>query len=323
VSRNSGSIASASRLPKRQPALLPPSVQPLIDELLARCIFPEPGTSLACAVSGGADSSALLILAREAGCDVTAHHVDHGLRDGSAAEAQMVAELADRFGATFVAHAAVVEPGPNLEARARTARFALLPAEIATGHTLDDRAETIMINLLRGAARTGLSPMRSDGRHPIRHLRRSETVALCEALAVPVVSDPTNDDLAFLRNRVRHQVLPLLNEVSQRDVAPLLDRQADLLADEDVLLDLLAAEVDATDAKAVAAAPVALARRALRRFVLETWTLGYPPSIDAIERILTVAKGAATSCEIEGGHRVYRTNQRLRLEGPGDNVSPP
>jgi len=86
---------------------------------------------------------------------VTAHHVDHGLRNGSADEATIVEALADRCGAGFVAHTATIEPGANLEARARAARFSLLPAAVATGHTLDDRAETVLINLLRGAAATG------------------------------------------------------------------------------------------------------------------------------------------------------------------------
>lgn len=289
-------------------------MQPLVDQLLERCTFPPSGTPVACAVSGGADSSALLILATAAGCDVTAHHVDHGLRAGSATEAKLVAASAQRFGAAFVAHTAAVEPGANLEARARAARFALLPEQVATGHTLDDRAETVLINLMRGAARTGLSPMRNPARHPIVGLRRGETQALCEALDVPVVCDPSNDDPAFVRNRVRHEVLPLLNDVSRRDVAALLDRQADLLADEDELLDVLARDIDATDAKAVAAAPVALARRAIRSFVVREWPRDHPPAVDSVERILAVARGTATSCEIEGGHRVHRTNQQLRLE---------
>ena len=88
-------------------------------ELLKRCTFPDKGEHLHCAVSGGADSAALLILACTAGCVVTAHHVDHGLRPGSEAEAQMVSDLAARFGAEFVAHHADVAPGSNLEARAR------------------------------------------------------------------------------------------------------------------------------------------------------------------------------------------------------------
>lgn len=271
---------------------------------------------MACAVSGGADSSALLVLASAAGCEVTAHHVDHGIRASTEHESHMVASLAERFGAHFVAHTAKVEPGPNLEARARHARFELLPAEVVTGHTLDDRAETMLLNLMRGAARTGMSPLRSASRHPLVRLRRAETVALCESLTIDVVTDPSNTDPAFLRNRVRHELLPLLDDMSQRDVAAVLNRQADVFADEDELLDSLAAEIDPTDAKAIAKAAPVLARRALRNFISSEWALGHPPSGEAVERALQVARGNATACDLEGGHRIHRTHQKLRLVPP-------
>src|SRR5688572_2097535 len=96
-------------------------------DLLPRCRFPTAGTVVTCAVSGGADSLALLVLATAAGLDVTAVHVDHGLRPGSAGEADVVAAAAERFGAAFRAERVVVELGPNLEARARAARYAVLP----------------------------------------------------------------------------------------------------------------------------------------------------------------------------------------------------
>lgn len=291
--------------------------QPAVSaDLLARCTFPPPGTPLACAVSGGPDSTALLVLAVAAQCTVTAHHVDHGLRDGSAAEADLVRRLAEELGADFVSHTVVVDSGPNLEARAREARYGALPTEIATGHTLDDRAETIVINLLRGAARTGLAPHRNRARHPILALRRHETQALCRDLGLATVDDPSNQDPAHLRNRVRHEALPMLNEIAGRDLAPILDRQADLLADEDELLDALASEIDPTDARAVAAAPPALARRAIRQWIMTSWQRGHPPGGESVERVLQVAHGSAVSTQIEGGQRIHRTGQKLRLEPP-------
>ena len=259
---------------------------------------------------------ALLVLAVAAGCDVTAHHVDHGLRDGSADEADIVRAVAERFGAGFVAHTVTVEPGSNLEARARAARYGVLPPAVATGHTLDDRAETIVINLLRGAARTGLSPHRDRARHPILALRRSETQALCRELGLETVDDPTNTDPVHLRNRVRHEALPLLEDIAGRDLAPILDRQADVLAAEDELLDSLAAQIDPTDARAVADAHPALARRAIRNWITATWNRGHPPGGESVERVLRVAHGSAVATQIEGGQRVHRTGQRLRLEPP-------
>ena len=117
-----------------------------VADLLPRCSFPPPGAALFCAVSGGADSLALLVLAVAARCDVTAIHVDHGLRPESAGEAAVVAEAAALLGARFVAEKVSVRPGPNLEARARAARFSVLPDGVATGHTMDDQAETIPVS---------------------------------------------------------------------------------------------------------------------------------------------------------------------------------
>lgn len=292
------------------------SAEPLVDELLRRCTFPVAGTPVDCAVSGGPDSTALLVLACAAGCVVTAHHVDHGLRPSSSCEVRLVADIAERFGATLVAHQVEVGHGPNLEARARKARYAVLPGRVMTGHTLDDRAETVLLNMLRGAASKGMSPMRSTQRHPIRSLRRTETVQLCEALGLRVVDDPSNEDPAYQRNRVRHELLPLMRSIANRDVAAILDRQADVLAAEDELLDTLASELDATDAKAIAAADPALARRALRNWIETEWSVGHPPDAGAVGRAIDVARGDATASDIGLGHRVYRSNQRLRIEPP-------
>ncbi|MGE4567194.1 MAG: ATP-binding protein, partial [Acidimicrobiales bacterium] len=101
-----------------------------LSELLERCNFPSPGTPIDCAVSGGADSLALLVLAIQAGCTVTAWHVDHGLRQGSDQEGAAVAQVATSLGASVELVTASVNPGPNLEARARQARRELLPAGV-------------------------------------------------------------------------------------------------------------------------------------------------------------------------------------------------
>ncbi len=212
----------------------------LVSDLLSRCTFPPEGAALACAVSGGADSLALLVLAAAAGCAVTAIHVDHGLRAGSGAEAEVVAAAAARFGARFESRRVSVAAGPNLEARARAARFDALPDEVATGHTMDDQAETILVNLLRGAGADGLAGMEPGTRHPILGLRRHETHALCVAAGLEPVCDESNDDPAFVRNRIRHELLPLCAEVAGRDPVPLLARQAGVLRSEVQLLDALA-----------------------------------------------------------------------------------
>jgi tRNA(Ile)-lysidine synthase len=285
---------------------------PAVTDLLARCTFDPPGTDVACAVSGGADSTALIAFAVAAGLRVTAIHVDHGLRPGSADEADVVRKTADQLGASFRSERVVLEDGPNLEARARTARYAALPIDVLTGHTADDQAETMLINLLRGAASSGLAAMRPTPQHPLLALRRRDTVAVCAALGLTVVHDASNTDRRFLRNRVRHELLPLMSDLAQRDPVPLLTRQAQLLRDESDLLDTLAEAVDPTDARGLAAAPPALARRAVRRWL----TAGHPPDLATVDRVLAVARGEASACDVGGGRRVERSQQRLRLVGP-------
>ena len=189
----------------------------MIDRLLPRCRFPAVGTTVDCAFSGGADSTALLVLATAAGLVVTAHHVDHGLRPGSADEAEQARSIAERLGVTIVVHRVDPGPGPNLEARARAARRAVLPVGALTGHTADDQAETLLIRLLRGAGGTGLSAMRPGSTKPLLDLRRTETVAVCASLGITPVIDPSNIDPAMWRNRVRHELLPLLADPSDRE----------------------------------------------------------------------------------------------------------
>ncbi len=274
---------------------------------------------MTCAVSGGADSLALLVLAVAAGCEVTAVHVDHGLRDQSAAEAEVVRAAAAAAGAGFRSERVMVEPGTNLEARARAARYRVLPADVLTGHTADDQAETVLLNLVRGAGLDGLAGIAPGPRRPILGLRRHETRSLCRLLGLTPVDDPSNADPVHRRNRVRHELLPLLDAIAQRDVAAVLARQAPLLRDEAELLDGLAAALDPTDARAVAAAPSALARRAVRRWLAAGCE--HPPDGAAVERVLAVARGEVRAAEVGGGRRVARTGQRLRLE-PGTPLPP-
>jgi tRNA(Ile)-lysidine synthase len=283
--------------------------------LLPRCHFPPPGTAVDCAVSGGADSCALLVLAVAAGCCVTAIHVDHGLRAGSDREAAIVERTAARLGAAFRAERVELADGPNLEARARAARYAVLPPNVCTGHTADDRAETLLLNLLRGGGAPGASSLRPGVRHPILELRRAETRALCDRLGLETIEDPMNDDPRFARVRVRHEVLPLLADVAGRDVVPLLNRQSDLSADLVDAVDAVAALVDPTDAHSVRNAHPAVARWALRNWIRRETGSEHPVDAASLERALAVARAEVRATEI-AGWRLARTAGRLRLEPP-------
>lgn len=283
----------------------------LVRVLLERTNFPRPAASpgVNCAVSGGPDSMAMLYLAVNAGLDVTAHHVDHGLRPTSAAEADIVEALCDRIGARFIAHRVAVGDGPNLEARARAARRTVLPPGILTGHTADDQAETIVLNLIRGAGIDGLAGMRRSTSKPLLSVRRIETHELCRVADIQVAHDESNLDPRFRRNRVRHELLPLIDEISQRDVSALISREAELIADDVEFLDSLACVVDVHDARQLAATPLPLARRAVRQWLADP----YPPDSATVERVLDVARGLHPSCEVGRGRRVVRSRQRLEL----------
>ena len=291
-------------------------------DLVERCPVPAAGSPLTCAVSGGADSLALLVLAVAAGCDVTVVHVDHGLRPGGADEAGLVAEAATRFGARFEARRVEVAPGPNLEARARSARWSVLPPDAATGHTADDQAETVLLNLVRGAGLAGVAGMRPGARHPLLAIRRADTERVCATEGLTPVVDPTNVDPAHRRNRIRHEVLPLLDEVAGRDVVPLLARAA---AQSRAAVDHLEAEAalavpDPADVASLREAPPALASVALRRWLRSCSPEGHPPDAAALDRVRLVVAGEVRATEIGGGWRIARRAGRLVLEPPARAV---
>ncbi|MGI8677435.1 MAG: tRNA lysidine(34) synthetase TilS [Jatrophihabitans sp.] len=208
------------------------------------------------ACSGGADSLALAAatafvvprLGRRAGL-VT---IDHGLQPGSAERAARVASIGAELGLDPVTTIRVEvgrRGGP--EAAARTARYDALGATataedavILLAHTLDDQAETVLLGLGRGSGPRSVVGMPAvDGCYirPLLEVRRATTVAACEAEGLAYWDDPHNTDPSYQRTRLRHEVLPLLEDVLQDGVAEALARTADLLRDDLAALDALAA----------------------------------------------------------------------------------
>lgn len=291
-------------------AALRPADDDLVVRLLSRCHFPPPGSAVRCGLSGGADSTALTALAVAAGCTVQAVHAQHGLRPDADRDRAVAASTAARLGVPFKCVELNLVDGPNLEARARDARRHALGPGVLTGHTADDDAETVLLALLRGAGARGLGGIPPGPTHPILALRRSETEKVCTNLGLEVVEDPANTDRRFRRNRIRHEVLPLLHDVAGKDVTANLLRSAALLRDDEDYLDHLAQAFDPTDAPALAAAPLPLARRAVRRWLALD---GLPPDAATVTRVLDVAAGRSTACDAGQGRRVERSRQRLRL----------
>ncbi len=298
----------------------------LVAELLERSEIVVSDALMDVACSGGPDSTALAVLAVAAGRRVTLHHVDHGIRPTGSAEAAHVVALANLLGAEVVTHDVELGDGDGLEDRARRVRRAVLPAGSATGHTMDDQAETVLLNLLRGAGASGLAAMRRGAEHPLLDLRRVELRRLCALLGLATIDDPSNRDLALRRNAIRHRLLPLAAEVAERDVVPLLARTADLTRADDELLSALAAErlPDPADARSLAAAPGPLAGRALRTWLTEARaedTVSHPPTMAEVDRVLAVARLEVRATELTGGLRVGRSGGRLLLSrGPAGNL---
>lgn len=216
------------------------------------------------AVSGGADSMALLHFLKnmraEWSINVVAAHLDHGLRPESAVDASFVHEMAASWDVPLESArlpADALEEAGNLEAEARRLRYRFLarvavnhqvngkPVDVAVAHTANDQAETVLMNLIRGSGLRGLSGMRAirpltlEGKivpgvrvvRPMLAVSRSQILEYLEENDVPWREDPTNRDRTFVRNRIRHEILPVLKEINPQIVASLC-RTASILGDE-------------------------------------------------------------------------------------------
>ncbi len=291
---------------------------------------------LVLAVSGGPDSMALLHAAAHlTGTDarrwrLTVAHLDHGLRDESAADATFVTDAAAALGLpaetrrTDVA-AMARAGGRSLEEAGRDARYRFFDAVapegslIATAHTADDAAETVLINLLRGSGLggvRGIPPRRGRVVRPLLGERRASLRALLDAAGIDYCLDPSNDDPAFLRNRVRGELLPLLEDMRPGAVDR-IGQFARLAAGDDALLDEIAAAELARRRTADGAIDwhespgPALGRRVLRL------AIGDPaPSAERLEALLEAAEGTRGGLRIElGGGRFASVRQRrIRVE---------
>ena len=182
------------------------------------------GEAIVCAVSGGADSMALLwglyLLKDKLNISLSAAHFNHHLRGE---ESQRDEAFVRHFCADYkipltVSGGQVVTGKKGLEAAAREARYAFLkslPGRIATAHTADDNAETILMHLVRGTGLKGLggiAPVNGNLIRPMLHMTRQEVLEFLQEYSIPYVEDSSNGEDDFLRNRLRHNVMPLLKQ---------------------------------------------------------------------------------------------------------------
>lgn len=244
-----------------------------------------PGAPVVAMLSGGRDSVCMLDLAvRAAGPEeVTALHVNYGIRDDSDEDERHCAALCESLGAELAIEHPLRPEGPgNLQAWARDARYAAAAelaeprrATILTGHTADDQVETILYRLASSPSRRALLGMRPhDGRlaRPLLGFTRAETTAYCEQRGLAWRDDASNADAAYARNRVRHGLLPELAKIHPAAARNVL-RTAALLRDEAEVLDALVdAEIDGSgdsDRSTIALERLAELPPALRRLVLQ------------------------------------------------------
>jgi tRNA(Ile)-lysidine synthase len=325
---------------------LPPLVA-AVDRALRATGMPPRSAIVVAALSGGADSVALVdalaSLRRRRGFQVVAAHLDHGLRPGSAEDAAFCEELCRsldvplRVGRADVRGRASRERG-GLEQAARRERYAFLRRvkdeeaafAIAVAHTLDDQAETLLLRLLRGAGATGLAGMRPRSRDVLRPLlavSRAEVLDHLRERGLGFREDPSNADLVHRRNRVRHELIPYLEERFNPRVRASLARTASVLADEaahvrreaEALLGAISREEGGAlllRRSALAEAPAAIARATIRQALARAGGLGRVGAVH-VEGILRLARAKAPSgrrLPLPGGRQARFTRDDVRLE---------
>ena len=213
-----------------------PSLLTLVERAIVEHHLVHRGDIVLVACSGGPDSMSLLhslaLLGRRRAFRVVAHGIDHGLREAAALELDGAQRLAATLEVPFSRSSVAVSPGGNLQARARAERHGRLrevaerlgATSIATGHTADDRAETLVMRLVRGTGPRGLGvlpPRAGKLIRPMIRARRADVLLHLERHAVGFATDPSNANLRFVRARVRAEVLPALERLSPRAVEAL------------------------------------------------------------------------------------------------------
>jgi len=306
-----------------------------------------PGDRVVVAVSGGADSVALLHvlhrLARGLQCRLVAAHLDHGLRgEESDRDAKFTASFAKKLGIScFTGRADVrrlaAETRSSIEMAAREARYRFLvetarrqrAGVIATAHTADDQAETFLIRLARGSGAAGLCGIPWVGHRngirlvrPLLGIARADIESYLRRQRIEWREDSTNADPVYLRNRVRHEVIPLIESRLNPSFRGAVCRAAELLRDENAWMDGEAAAHltgclagGELDVRALGAEAPALRRRILRRWLADC---GYPQDLfdyaamRRSEALLKTARGSRRAA-LSRGWVLRREYGRLRL----------
>lgn len=280
---------------------------------LRRYDMVRPGDQVTCAVSGGADSMALLwamyLLKEKLEISLSAAHYNHGLRgEESDRDEAFVRDFCQSYGIPFFSKKGNVTAGKKgLEAAARDARydyFQTLPGKIATAHTADDNAETVLMHLVRGTGLKGLggiTPVNGKLIRPMLEVTRQEVCGFLAEYSIPHITDSSNDTDDFLRNRLRHYVMPLLKQENPRLAENMSAMALHLREDEDALSQGPECRVDVLKAM-----PKAMRNRALSA-ALQSWGVREPEDAH-IRLVESLVFSAKPSCKAQfpGGVTVRR-----------------
>ena len=284
----------------------------------------RPGDRVVCAVSGGADSVALLfalyLLKEKLEITLEAAHFNHHLRgEESDRDEAFVAELCDRYDIPLHRGGGQVVPGKKgLEAAARDARYAFLRSlsgKIATAHTADDNAETVLMHLIRGTGLKGLggiTPIHGKVIRPMLKATRQDVEAFLEEWCLSHIEDSSNETDAFLRNRVRHHVMPLLAKENPKIAENLSQMALRLRLDEE----FLSAQANSTALPGVESLknmPKALRNRALENFLKENGVKEPEDSHIALAESLVFSDRPSARASFPGGITLARNYDRLEV----------
>ncbi len=282
----------------------------------------QPGDRVICALSGGADSVALLfgiyLLKEKLGIRLEAAHFNHSLRgtesDGDEA---FVRQLCHQFDIPLhVGRGQVVAGKKGLEAAAREARYAFfstLDGKIATAHTADDNAETVLLHLVRGTGLKGLggiAPIRGNILRPMLGITRQQVLEFLKEYNLTYRTDSSNHTDDFLRNRLRHHVLPLLQAENPRLAEKLSATALRLRQDEEALAQAAAYDV-LPDVATLWALPPAIRSRMLERFLRESGVKEPEAEHIALAEQLVFSDKPSAKADFPGGVCIGREYDRL------------
>jgi len=281
-----------------------------------------PGDEVFCAVSGGADSMALLwgmyLLKDKLQIQLSAVHFNHNLRGAeSDADEAFVREFCHRFEIPLTVGRGCVTPGKKgLEAAARDARyafFAALPGKLATAHTADDNAETMLMHLIRGTGLKGLggiAPVNGSVIRPMLHITRQQVLAFLEEYHISYREDSSNRTDDFLRNRLRHHVMPLLRAENPKISQNLSATAARLRQDEAALSELSQFEV-LPNVETLRTMPQALRRRVLEAFLKQCGAVEPNSAHISLAESLVFSENPSARAVFPGGIMLTRRYDRL------------